>query len=281
MDTIELTWDFGFGLDEKDDDPDNVLSRAHRVPLREGRPVQRMALCFFCATEDPDSEDDPRWFGVFTYTEGGYVVFTPGFAAARQLVAYQGKREREESFPLDHVTLEDNCERFHFSGPRRRDRLGSMRTQPIGDSGRLWFGLSLRDKNVLHPVSKETVVSASVSATDTRRRIEILRLAREGQVDLVASLASGAKTRFERWFLHFAVLVGRPDAPTYAGPELAYPHASPFLANPLPERMEQLPIRTHQLRLGERVGLQILTTCLPGSTTVPVAFTSPGKPERR
>ena len=75
---------------------------------------------------------------------------------------------------------------------------------------------------------------------------------------------------------HFTVLVHGPMASSYDGEALAFPEGSPFLAQPLPSQLVQLPIRTHMFEISPQRRIQVVTSWIPADLKLDVTLTSPG-----
>ena len=279
LDKIKLSWHLEGGLPGTDNDLGNPLSRAARSPLVDGRPHPNLSLCFYSDPDADGTEEKPnlRWFGVFVLSSDGRLIFFPGFNFNDTLVKVAGKHSYQKRYDihLDHVTLEKNYRRWHYTSPGSENHLGAGRTTDLGENRFLWFGLSIADSNVLKAVRKETVFHTMVPSSDSKRRTDAFMASREGAIFNVISVHPDAKQRFDTGFLHFGLIVGPLGFANYSGPNLGIPFGSPFITEALPNPLINVPLRFHRVSMGSRVDIEIVALWLPGSLTERVTFTSP------
>jgi hypothetical protein len=114
-----------------------------------------------------------------------------------------------------------------------------------------------------------------VPSADSKRRVDSFIASRDGAVFNCVCLHPDAKDRYKNGFLHFAFIVGPSGFPDYEGMEFGIPFGSPYLREPLPAQIKQIPFRLHRLSLGNLVDIEIVTMWLPGSLTEQVTFTGP------
>lgn len=277
MDLLRLSWRIDRGSKGVDNDPNNPLSRAVNRLLIDGRPITSISLCLFGNINSSLHLKSPlRWLGVFVLSAGKRVLFFPGFNfLPKSLQSFRGKAEQwDRTFEVDHVSLEKNLKRWHATSSKSGEHLHGGKTIPLGDGRILWVGMSVREETVLREVKKETVVSAQVPTSDSNRRVYVLKKCREGVEFPWVSLPTGARTPHRKSFLHFAFIVGPRGFPLYEGGELGLPFGSSVLSRPLPKELKQLPARSQRLSFGTEMDMQIVSLCLPGTSTQLVAFTS-------
>jgi hypothetical protein len=265
------------GEDGQDDALDNPLARALESLFSSGRPFKRLTLCF--CSDRRKTENDPilRWLGVFILSEGGRIIFFPGFRQAKTYVTgFRGKaRMWDEGFDFDHVSLQTDWKRWHITRRGSKRRLGGPITTPLGQNRYFWFGLSLGSLDELRVVKQSTAVIGEIPASDARRRVDVLRRARENAEFHILDWHEQVWVRpFERLW-HIGIIVKRPESPLYTGGTLGLPERAWFLRSPLPIGEVRLPVRYHRVKLAEAVALQIVTTVIQGAMTVPVALTAP------
>jgi len=278
MDNIQLTWEIDHGSPGIDSDPYNPLCRAVNSPFNDGRPHQSLSLCFF---GDFDSRTNDvttlRWIGAIVLSAGERIIFFPGLNFQPQWVrlAQTQPPHRHHNINIDHISLEKDMQRWHFTSVNSTNHLGTGRTIDLGQRRFLWFGLSVASPDVLKEVKRETVVRARVPASDAKRRMECFLASREGAVFNIIHLTSDAKDRFKEGFLHFAFIAGPHCFPDYKGPQFAIPFDSPFLRERLPSPLTNVPLRLHRLSLGTQVDIEVVAMWLPGALTERVTLTSP------
>lgn len=278
LDGIELSWQLDGGLPGVDNDPDNPLSRAARSPLENGRTHLNLSLCFFNDAEEGQEEGNLnlRWFGAFVLSSRGRLIFFPGFNFNPTWieVARQVHQKRYE-IQIDHITLEKNYNRWHYTSAGSEKHLGSGLTTDLGENRFLWFGLSIAESRVLRPVRQETVFHVKVPSSDSERRTNVFMASREGAVFNIISPHKDAQKRFDTGFLHFGLIIGPPGFPEYTGPNFGIPFKSPFLKEALPSPLTNVPMRLHRISIGSTVDIEIVVFWLPGSLKEKVTFTSP------
>lgn len=275
---IELSWHLEGGLPGTDNDPDNPFSRAARSPLADGRPQSNLSLCFYNDAEADGSEGKPnlRWFGAFILSSKGHLIFFPGFNFNPTWVEVaKGRRQKRYGIQIDHITLEKNLDRWHYTSPGSDHHLGSGLTTDLGENRFLWFGLSIVDSSVLRVVREKTVFRVKVPSSDTKRRTNVFMTSREGAVFNIISLHPDAKYSFDTGFLHFGLIVGPLGFPEYSGPNFGIPFGSPFVTKALPSPLINIPLRLHRVSIGSRVDIEIVVLWLPGSLKERVTFTGP------
>lgn len=278
LNDIQLNWQIDQGSPGIDSDPRNPLSRALNSPFNDGRPQRRLGLCFFGADDGEISDIGPlRWIGAFVLSSEGRIIFFPGFAFQPQWVRIARKQapHRHCDINIDHVSLENDMHRWHFTSHGSVDHLGSGNTVDLGEGRFLWFGLSVADSSVLKEVRRETIVRAQVPASDAKRRMDCFRESREGAVFNIVSLHSDARDRFQEGFLHFAFITGPSGFPDYSGPQFGIPFGSPFLREQLPAQLTNVPFRLHRVSLGTQLDIEVIAIWLPGALTERVTVTSP------
>lgn len=274
MDTLELTWTFPLANGARDVGEDNPLNRALNALLKDGKPIRTLSMCHIKVPPESEVPDELRWLGVFVHSQGGRVLYFPGFSYER-FVAFQGtKRKNSKVFSIDHVSLEATFLKWHLTSFKSDNHFGSPRTLPLDEERYLWFGLSIADLNVFRPVCEETKIFVPTPSTDSKRRLDAFKSSRKDNKDLWVGLSPWATDAFDPYFLHIAVIAGPVGFPNYFGPHLGFPEGSPFLETPLPEGSVSLPTRHHRMTLSKDVDLQIVVTCLPGELKCPATFTS-------
>jgi len=276
---IELSGHIEGGLPEVDDDPDNPLSRAARNPLVDGRPQPNLSLCFYSDPGGDEIEEKPnlRWFGAFVLFSGGRLIFFPGlnFNATWVKVARRRSHQERHDIHVDHITLEKNHRRWHYTGPGSKRHLGSGLTTDLGENRFLWFGMSIAESDVLKAVREETVFHTMVPVSNTKRRTDAFMASREGAIFNTISLHPDAKQRFDTGFLHFGLIIGPSGFADYSGPNLGIPFGSPFLAENLPNSLTNMPLRLHRISMSSKLDIEIVALWIPGALTEMVTFTCP------
>ena len=276
MQTIEFSWESDLGRTGSDDDPNNPISRAFNRMLLHGKPDDAFTFCFYGGEESELARIYPlRWFGVFVLTSVGKVLIFPGFDVIPIGISVNRgiSQESRSLFVLDHLTLEMDRQRLHATTPESEDHINLGRTPNLGNDRLLWLGMSIAEDTLLRILSKDTYVIAPTPSSDSFRRFEILRVLGRDASHNIIHLIDGSRNLFEQGFLHFRFIVGPYNAPTYPGENLLHPIDSRFWSGPSSTELTNLPIRTHDVNLGESITIQVTTSWLPGSLSVPVVLT--------
>jgi hypothetical protein len=311
MDTIEATLSLSKGSPGTDNDPDNPLSRALNRLFIEGRPFNSLALCYYGAANTsllrscfkevavrvnrrfplfarfivrlleilhvPTSPTpSARWLGALVHSVGNRIIFFPGFSFSLDWIrTYTGSAfQAHSSFQIDHISLDEGFQRWHFTDPDSNDHLAAGHTESLGEGRFLWFGMSIADPTAMRELRTKITVRAPAPPSDVERRLRSFQEAYNRGTQHKVSLDPRAKAQFENGFLHFSFIVSPARAPIYRGARHAMPFGSPFLIGELPNPMHGLPMRAHQVRLAATITIQITAMWLPGALTVPVTFTT-------
>ena len=280
MDIIKLKWEIEIGIEGEDTAAANPLSRSLNRLFEDGQPFKRFTQCFFAQAPARESPKNYMlwWFGVFVLSQGDRVIFFPGLNKTKAHVqAYKGKSlARDQDFNVDHFSLEKERASWHITSQKSKKHFGSLPTADLGEGRKLWFGMSISSFSSLRPLSRRTSVVTSSPPSDVVRRMRVFNEAREGAKFQIIKPHPDASKRFESGFYHVSVIVGPTDFKIYKGENHGFPVASPFLTEPLPERILGMPVRYHKVSLSSDLEMQITTTKLPSSLRVPVMFTITG-----
>ena len=284
MDIIKLTWETELGIEGEDTAAANPLSRSLNRLFEDGQPFKRFTQCFLAQTPANDLKSHKLWwFGVFVLSHGDRIIFFPGLdKTKRHVQAYKGKHLAwDQEFNVDHFSLEKNHISWHITSQKSKDHLGSLPTADLGEGRRLWFGMSISTFSSLWPLSQRTSIVTSSPPSDVDRRVRVFNEAREGAKFQIIKPHPDVNKRFEGGFSHVSVIVGPANFKIYKGENHGFPVASPFLTEPLPERILEMPVRYHKVSLSNDLDMQITILKLPGSLRVPVMFTINEEPNIR
>jgi hypothetical protein len=275
--TVRIEFSSPVGELGVDDDRGNPLSRALDTILRTGKPIKKLAHCFF--VDQTTGGEHWRWIGIFVLSVAGSVIYFPGYSRTFDefVIVLKGRRD-DYGFHPDHMTLENDFKSLHLTSTQSKEHSRKpLPTLDLGVGRRLWFGMSV-NPNELRELRAQTVAEAECPKSDSERRVKSFMDAREGQIFLGVCLDPRTVVGRVPGFLHVSVVVGPLGFPDYYGPELGIPYGSPFLAEEPPplHRLSDLPCRLHRLALGDKVELQLTSVWLPGrlKDNVGIALTS-------
>lgn len=268
----QIVFQFEPGFSGIDGDVANPLSRALNTLLDEGRPVQHLALCFFGGVaEARDQTTGPRWLGAFVVSDGGRIIFFPGFNGV-WLQRQHGHAIDFRKFDVDHFSLNSDFAAWHATSRKSKDHQDVGATMSLGEGRYLWMAMSVADETVLRKVRRETAVTAETPPSDSARRASVFQTAIDQAQHLWVSLDADARPRFPEGFPHFAMIIG-PKGFADEKVRLNFPLGPPSLKAPLGDIGGGLLLRIARLPLGPNVDLEIVSAWLPGVLQAPVIFT--------
>lgn len=270
-----FTYRFSHGRPGTDTSPENALYRSLRYLMKKGRPQKAVTLCKMGGLDK--APDAPvRWFGVFVLSAGDRLLYFPGFFQPDgRLLAFAGEAPMaNRGFRADHASLEPDLRTWHLTeDPPRRGHQGGPITQDVGEGRVLWFGMSVAEEEIFREIRYETLMAKGVPSADARRRFKEFRKAAFADPNHVIPRPPSSRPAGDE-FLHFLFIVGPEGFPMYEGGDLLTPHGAPWVDPPLPDPLKDLHFRSHRIRVGEGLELEIAAGRLPGQLQVPVAFTS-------
>ena len=260
-----------------DDDPSNLLSRALQVPMKDGRPNQGYALCFYSGEErDLKKTSSLRWLGIFVLSADKRIILFPGFSQALTWIQTTTNKRTplKKSINLDHITLEPNQKSWHFTNTNSTKHINGGQTQDL-DQGRLsWVGLSVASENILRQVLSTTVAIFPSPPTDVNRRITFLKDEQGKAPHNYIFLMNGSKDRFKKGFLHFCFTLIPHKQSNYKGPVWLIPDGSPSLSQPFPKLIPNFQKAIHRIPFFGGYDIQISCMWLPGELSVPCVLTT-------
>ena len=265
---MRLRWSSPFGAEGLDSDPHNPFARSIDRVIQTGKPIEKLALTFIRDATDPE---DVRWFG--TFVRGRRIMFFPGFEKAYDgiLAAHDNTSITKNQFQLDHVSLEANLAKWHVTTAGSTDHYGSPRTHDLGQGRRLWFGLSTATQKEYKRLYRDTEATFTTPTSDTERRREIIRSARENQ-EFPLLTAPSALLQNSPSFMHVTVIAGPAGFDYYLGDHLRIPFDSPYLVSDVPKEILGLQSMIFRIGLGD-VDLQVTVAKVPGRMKSGVLFT--------
>jgi hypothetical protein len=81
------------------------------------------------------------WVGVFVLSVANRIIFFPALDFDSEWL--QSHRGSLRAFHIDHLSLEPDRRRWHFTQHDARDHVAGGVTHPIRDGGVLWFGMTI------------------------------------------------------------------------------------------------------------------------------------------
>lgn len=277
MDLLKLNFQIEQGSEGVDDDPLNPLSRALNRLLADGQPLSNLSICLYGDMASASNRiPNLRWLGAFVFSAGNRVIFFPGFNfPAKSLSSFRGQSHQgDHMFETDHLSLENGFQTWHITSPESSRHMDGGQTIPLGENRFLWLGMSVASDTALRELKRETIIQAQAPSSDIKRRLQVFIQSRCGAEFPCVSLPPGAQASPNENFLYFAFIVGPKGFEPYTGGNLPLPVGSTLLSGPLPEEINQLPLRSHRFSLGPETDIQIVSTCLPGKLKQLVTFTT-------
>lgn len=277
VDTVELSFKLNVGHPGVDDDPLNPLSRAFQGLMKEGRPYQGHALCFYSGEErDLRNVSSPQWLGIFILSAKRRIIFFHGFLQAPTWVKTTTNRSisPRTSFNLDHISLEPLRQSWHFTTANSTDHKRGGQARDLGQGRLSWFGLSVASENILRQVYSTTIAIFPSPPSDLHRRITHLSDKQKAAPHHLLHLMNGSKDRFKKGFLHFCFTAIPKKESNYEGPVWLIPAGSPNLSQPFPKATPNFQVRIHRIPLHGMYDIQISCMWLPGELSVPSVWTT-------
>src|SRR5574337_525056 len=107
-----------------DYDPANPFHQALQNLLDEGKPIDRLTLCYCTEVDDNTGSAILYWLGVFVLSVAGRIVFFPGFTVTDDhFLKYKGTKLLEDRiFKVNHFTLESDLT-WHITSPKSRKHI--------------------------------------------------------------------------------------------------------------------------------------------------------------
>jgi hypothetical protein len=276
-DELRFSWTMNAGTAGVDSDPVNPFARALNRLLKDGQPIKQLSKCFLTLPAFKGDAAALRWLGVFVYSAGDRLLFFPGYTnPPDKIVGFRGSSVMfDEDVVTDHLSLERDGKSWHATTPNSKQHFGGPKPLDLGNGCALWCGWSFQNRDAMRELKQTTEVRATVPASDARRRADVIIKAREGNDFPIVSLTTEHAYAPEPSFYHFSIIVGPPGFPVYTGAEHGFPKDSPFLLDPLPNRI-QAPVATFRMAMASYCDIQISLMKLPGRINVAYALTSPG-----
>ena len=244
---IELTWKFEPGEPGFDDDPDNPLWRATEHLLSHGAPQERLVMAYVI---DQRSGTTYRWLGVFAHSAGDRLVFFHGLDFAPKWVNInRGGGTEKKYIDIDHMSLERDWSRWHFTSRGSEHHVGSATTRDLGKGWRFWFGLSIPNLDNLRVVKKQTKVVGTSPGSDAKRRIDSFMNSREGVTFPLITMP--ASTPESESFPYFEVVIAPSTSATHKGPYVG-PSANEVTN-------AQTPVMIHHFSIGPFADVEVVS----------------------
>lgn len=244
-----------------DADSYNPLSRAGRKRLEHGRGAREPLTIALLRDENGRAT---RWFGVFTESEGGQLIFFPGFATEHDRVKGEGAGYSEVALKPDHFSLSADLTATHITEREGRHQ-HVFPTLPLGDARVLWFGMTIPTFHSMRILRQETDAWAQIpkSLKAAHRRgqafVDALNSAKK------VTLTMPGAPPFPKSLLHFGVAVLPAGAPPYDREEIAYPSRWDGFVYPLPRNGKLIPRACGIVGVSRRLRLQLFTAWIPGT----------------
>jgi len=277
VDNIEIRFKLNVGQDGIDNYPLNPLFRAFQVLMKDGRPHQGHALCFYSGEErDLQNVSSFRWIGIFVLSADKRIIFFPGFSQALTWIKTTINRKTfaRMSFNLDHISLEPIRQSWHFTTANSTNHKSGGQAGDLGQGRLSWFGLSVVTENILRQVFSTTVAIFPSPPSDSNRRINHLINKQNKAPHHYIYLMNGSKNRFKKGFLHFNFTAIPHKASNYKGPVWLIPDGSPSLSQPFPKFIPNFQKALHRIPFFGGYDIQISCMWLPGELSVPCVWTT-------
>ena len=161
-----------------------------------------------------------RILGSLVYTHGRSrkerrILFFPGLIERKTAWLYSTTKKYEKlnwSSPIDHITLESNFSRWHFSmldsDRRKKIRLPTYKTMKNKDAT-FWFGLSMKNSKVLEIAPEAVKIEYDYPSSDADRIFNLFNQSLKNYQPHIAHLSELCKPLSSNEFLHFDFFIGK------------------------------------------------------------------------
>lgn len=259
MDKIQFTLELPFAPGGETTTDDSCLFRVYSRLVKSGKPAGRLNYIFY-------APQDGRFFtlGTLCYTPGRQLLFFPGFSAdSIHRFAEHDPRPllSKSNFPIDHLTLEESCTRWHITStcaPSGKERIKSLRVHRLSESLIHWFSVSIQDEGKLEETKRVNRMVFPCPARDANRRLSELMKARDGAKFHIIQLHDECIPRKTGEFVHFDFWIDLSPTRQAIPP---WPIRIPTSSNvveyqtPLPEKV---PVRSHQVEVVDLPGTVVV-----------------------
>jgi hypothetical protein len=187
-----------------------ALARPYKQLFESGKPIGRINYVFFKVNKWPS-----HVLGSLCFTPGHRLLFYPGLMERKVNWLYSKNtfQNIKSTGFVDHLTLEKDFASWHMTvlelDGTKKTHLQSSKTKTISKNTVFWFGLSIRDPNVLETTPEELTLVFHSPPKDSDRRIKSLLKARENAIFHLTTLNKISLNKGE--FLHFDFFIGPSD----------------------------------------------------------------------
>lgn len=194
--TVTVSFELEFGQAGANTSEDSCIFRPFRRFISTGSKIgQPRWLCVACG-------ETTYVLGALCYSPERMLVFYPGVLG--YVAEYPGG-VLPERFAVDHFTLIPNMTSWHMTD-RSGKRIGKYKTSRLGDTT-YWFGLSIRQPELLEKALHENAFVVAASSTDITRRARLVRETQGDQTWHLLNVGDRPSRGGSCEYLHFQFLV--------------------------------------------------------------------------
>lgn len=191
----------------------SALARPYLRLFETGKPIGTINHIFFKGNKWPT-----RILGSLAYSKAERILFFPG-VSKRNFIAYYPHKKPIQKFNasnlFDHITLEKNHKKIHAtildSSGKKKEKLPRFNTKKITDNLIFWFGLTIKNIDILEKTPEEISLSFSSPPTDSNRRFKLLQEAHRDAIRHLIILSRFDNKINANEYLHFDFFIGTKD----------------------------------------------------------------------
>lgn len=214
MSTDTLKMDLKLPMGRGTSTESSCLMRPFLRLFRTGKPPGKINYIFYRHIDKSAYN-----LGSLCYSEGGRILFFPGFKA-KDLLWFLNKKGDFKKFKLsdffvDHFTLESDFKKMHLTLLKKNRTSGKQypaefKTLKIDKDIFFWFGLSIQYPSLLEPTAKTTSITLPTPSSDAKRRIQNVIDARKDAIFHILE-QSNKKAFSTNEFIHFNFFICPDD----------------------------------------------------------------------
>jgi hypothetical protein len=264
---------FDHGIEGGNEKQRSVIFRPFNRIIEQGKPTGYVKFLFLNTekkdwdfTELKDTKKIPaqtlRVFGVLCHTEGGKILFYPGFTST-YLLKYRDRDKPTRNIPkinIDHFSLERSLNRWHIT--HSTGKVENHTVKHLAEGIIRWFGISIKSTVKLEQVFQYNPFAYLCPVSDADRRVNDIAESLKYRKEIVIT-PGNSNCRIEPIFWHFEFYI-KTDPKTF-GKSLGLTHIPVKETNLLIPKDSQVPWFSYETDILPFYGkLVIVSTTVPG-----------------
>lgn len=190
---------------------DSALVRSFRQLLVEGKPIRKINFIFY--------KEKSQYYTIGTMVNAiKNLIFFPGITISKVTESPPDEKAiKDISLNIDHLTLEENWNKWHFTfkeeNKKRKHKLTTRKTKKINGSLTLWFVMAIQSLNKLEEMPKTQEYKLIFPNDDElKRRYSEFIEARNGVNFPIIEVKGEPKNT---WYLNLEFFLGKKTSENY------------------------------------------------------------------